>query len=107
MQILGNLRYGQVRYGCTSSSLCLKNIFWFIVAHIPDTFVPITTLSQSTMLILVQVVWTPFLSVKTCFYVSQELEKEQGDPKWLDIIEKDLHRQFPFHEMFAARGGHG
>lgn len=37
----------------------------------------------------------------------QELEREQGDPKWLDIIEKDLHRQFPFHEMFAARGGHG
>lgn len=37
----------------------------------------------------------------------EELEKEQGDPKWLDIIEKDLHRQFPFHEMFAARGGHG
>ncbi|XP_026061699.1 TBC1 domain family member 10A-like [Carassius auratus] len=36
-----------------------------------------------------------------------ELEQEQGDPKWLDIIEKDLHRQFPFHEMFAARGGHG
>ncbi|KAK7167797.1 hypothetical protein R3I94_002007 [Phoxinus phoxinus] len=37
----------------------------------------------------------------------EELELEQGDPKWLDIIEKDLHRQFPFHEMFAARGGHG
>ncbi|XP_016343293.1 TBC1 domain family member 10B [Sinocyclocheilus anshuiensis] len=37
----------------------------------------------------------------------EELEKDQGDPKWLDIIEKDLHRQFPFHEMFAARGGHG
>ncbi|RXN33666.1 TBC1 domain family member 10A-like protein [Labeo rohita] len=37
----------------------------------------------------------------------KELEQEQGDPKWLDIIEKDLHRQFPFHEMFAARGGHG
>ncbi|XP_041942292.1 TBC1 domain family member 10B-like [Alosa sapidissima] len=36
-----------------------------------------------------------------------ELEREPGDPKWLDIIEKDLHRQFPFHEMFAARGGHG
>ncbi|XP_043091403.1 LOW QUALITY PROTEIN: TBC1 domain family member 10A-like [Puntigrus tetrazona] len=36
-----------------------------------------------------------------------ELEQDQGDPKWLDIIEKDLHRQFPFHEMFAARGGHG
>ncbi|KAA0705653.1 TBC1 domain family member 10B [Triplophysa tibetana] len=37
----------------------------------------------------------------------EELEKDPGDPKWLDIIEKDLHRQFPFHEMFAARGGHG
>lgn len=37
----------------------------------------------------------------------QELEREPGEAKWLDIIEKDLHRQFPFHEMFAARGGHG
>uniref|UniRef100_H3AII0 TBC1 domain family member 10B n=1 Tax=Latimeria chalumnae TaxID=7897 RepID=H3AII0_LATCH len=36
-----------------------------------------------------------------------DLERQPGDPKWLDIIEKDLHRQFPFHEMFAARGGHG
>ncbi|KAG7322892.1 hypothetical protein KOW79_014238 [Hemibagrus wyckioides] len=37
----------------------------------------------------------------------QELDSECGDPKWVDVIEKDLHRQFPFHEMFAARGGHG
>ncbi|XP_037363150.1 TBC1 domain family member 10B [Talpa occidentalis] len=37
----------------------------------------------------------------------EELERATGDPKWLDVIEKDLHRQFPFHEMFAARGGHG
>ncbi|KAJ8245910.1 hypothetical protein GJAV_G00261600 [Gymnothorax javanicus] len=37
----------------------------------------------------------------------EALEREQGDPKWLDIIEKDLHRQFPFHELFVARGGHG
>ncbi|KAF7238847.1 TBC1 domain family member 10B [Varanus komodoensis] len=37
----------------------------------------------------------------------EELERQIGDPKWLDVIEKDLHRQFPFHEMFAARGGHG
>ncbi|XP_053550398.1 TBC1 domain family member 10B [Bombina bombina] len=36
-----------------------------------------------------------------------EMERQPGDPKWLDVIEKDLHRQFPFHEMFAARGGHG
>uniref|UniRef100_A0A8D0H448 TBC1 domain family member 10B n=1 Tax=Sphenodon punctatus TaxID=8508 RepID=A0A8D0H448_SPHPU len=37
----------------------------------------------------------------------EELDRQPGDPKWLDVIEKDLHRQFPFHEMFAARGGHG
>lgn len=41
------------------------------------------------------------------FFKPQELEREPGEAKWLDIIEKDLHRQFPFHEMFAARGGHG
>ncbi|XP_021239112.1 TBC1 domain family member 10B-like [Numida meleagris] len=37
----------------------------------------------------------------------QELERQPGEARWLDAIEKDLHRQFPFHEMFAARGGHG
>ncbi|KAK2819102.1 hypothetical protein Q5P01_024663 [Channa striata] len=37
----------------------------------------------------------------------QELDNHPGDPKWVDVIERDLHRQFPFHEMFAARGGHG
>ncbi|XP_076019786.1 TBC1 domain family member 10A-like [Genypterus blacodes] len=37
----------------------------------------------------------------------QELVDHPGDPKWVDVIEKDLHRQFPFHEMFAARGGFG
>lgn len=37
----------------------------------------------------------------------QKLDEQPGDPKWVDIIERDLHRQFPFHEMFAARGGHG
>ncbi|RXN37102.1 TBC1 domain family member 10A-like protein [Labeo rohita] len=37
----------------------------------------------------------------------QELDRQPGDPKWLDVIEKDLHRQFPFHEMFVARGGYG
>jgi len=47
--------------------------------------------------------------LKTClfFLLLQELERAPGEAKWLDIIEKDLHRQFPFHEMFAARGGHG
>ncbi|XP_041855820.1 TBC1 domain family member 10A-like [Melanotaenia boesemani] len=37
----------------------------------------------------------------------EELDSQPGDPKWLDVIEKDLHRQFPFHEMFVSRGGHG
>ncbi|CAL8277659.1 unnamed protein product [Merluccius merluccius] len=37
----------------------------------------------------------------------QDLDSQPGDPKWVDIIERDLHRQFPFHEMFVARGGHG
>lgn len=37
----------------------------------------------------------------------QELDEQEGDPKWVDVIEKDLHRQFPFHEMFVSRGGHG
>lgn len=37
----------------------------------------------------------------------QHFDEQPGDPKWVDIIERDLHRQFPFHEMFAARGGHG
>ncbi|KAM6902664.1 TBC1 domain family member 10A-like [Xenentodon cancila] len=37
----------------------------------------------------------------------QELDELPGEPKWVDVIERDLHRQFPFHEMFEARGGHG
>uniref|UniRef100_A0A3P9K2X0 TBC1 domain family member 10A n=1 Tax=Oryzias latipes TaxID=8090 RepID=A0A3P9K2X0_ORYLA len=37
----------------------------------------------------------------------QELDSQPGEPKWIDVIEKDLHRQFPFHEMFVSRGGHG
>uniref|UniRef100_A0A8C1Z736 TBC1 domain family, member 10Aa n=2 Tax=Cyprinus carpio TaxID=7962 RepID=A0A8C1Z736_CYPCA len=36
-----------------------------------------------------------------------ELDSMDGDPKWVDVIERDLHRQFPFHEMFVSRGGHG
>ncbi|XP_071618792.1 TBC1 domain family member 10A isoform X2 [Heliangelus exortis] len=36
-----------------------------------------------------------------------ELDLLPGEPKWLDVIERDLHRQFPFHEMFVSRGGHG
>ncbi|XP_052419414.1 TBC1 domain family member 10A [Carassius gibelio] len=37
----------------------------------------------------------------------EELDNMDGDPKWVDVIERDLHRQFPFHEMFVSREGHG
>ncbi|XP_071946290.1 uncharacterized protein [Antedon mediterranea] len=37
--------------------------------------------------------------------VFAELDAQKGDPKWVDQIEKDLDRQFPFHEMFAKGGG--
>uniref|UniRef100_A0A8C0GZS7 TBC1 domain family member 10C n=1 Tax=Chelonoidis abingdonii TaxID=106734 RepID=A0A8C0GZS7_CHEAB len=37
----------------------------------------------------------------------KELEQSPGDPQWLETIEKDIHRQFPFHEMFLSPEGHG
>lgn len=33
--------------------------------------------------------------------------QQTGDSRCIDDIKKDLHRQFPFHEMFQAKGGHG
>lgn len=36
-----------------------------------------------------------------------ELEMQPGDPRWIEDIKKDLHRQFPFHEMFMNSQGHG
>ncbi|KAK4015015.1 TBC1 domain family member 10A [Daphnia magna] len=39
--------------------------------------------------------------------VFDELLSQPGDPKWLDDIRKDLHRQFPMHEMFADSNGPG
>ncbi|MEQ2188507.1 hypothetical protein GOODEAATRI_015819 [Goodea atripinnis] len=51
----------------------------------------------------------PALRGRAWLYLSggKELDSQPGDPKWIDVIEKDLHRQFPFHEMFVSRGGHG
>ncbi|XP_060679523.1 TBC1 domain family member 10B-like [Hemiscyllium ocellatum] len=37
----------------------------------------------------------------------QRLVGAPADRQWLDAIEKDLHRQFPFHEMFVSREGNG
>ncbi|KAG8305225.1 hypothetical protein J6590_074416 [Homalodisca vitripennis] len=36
-----------------------------------------------------------------------ELCARPGDPRWVDDIRKDLHRQFPYHEMFVDQEGHG
>ncbi|KAJ1524080.1 hypothetical protein ONE63_010617 [Megalurothrips usitatus] len=36
-----------------------------------------------------------------------QLRHQEGDPRWVDDIRKDLHRQFPYHEMFAQQEGHG
>ncbi|KAK7499055.1 hypothetical protein BaRGS_00009602 [Batillaria attramentaria] len=36
-----------------------------------------------------------------------EYLRHSGDPKNIDDITKDLHRQFPNHEMFLSKGGHG
>lgn len=35
------------------------------------------------------------------------LVAQDGDPRWVDDIRKDLNRQFPFHEMFVDQEGHG
>uniref|UniRef100_F6WKC1 Rab-GAP TBC domain-containing protein n=1 Tax=Monodelphis domestica TaxID=13616 RepID=F6WKC1_MONDO len=37
----------------------------------------------------------------------QELLSAPGDPQWLEAIRRDLHRQFPLHEMFLSPQGHG
>ncbi|KAK7789461.1 hypothetical protein R5R35_005859 [Gryllus longicercus] len=36
-----------------------------------------------------------------------QLATQNGDPRWIDDIRKDLHRQFPYHEMFVDQDGHG
>ncbi|XP_061465511.1 carabin [Rhineura floridana] len=37
----------------------------------------------------------------------QELQEIPGDPQWVETITKDIHRQFPFHEMFLSPEGPG
>ncbi|KAH3891480.1 TBC1 domain family member 10B-like [Dreissena polymorpha] len=37
----------------------------------------------------------------------EEYCRAAGDQRCIDDIKKDLHRQFPLHEMFMARGGYG
>ncbi|XP_063220448.1 TBC1 domain family member whacked [Bacillus rossius redtenbacheri] len=35
------------------------------------------------------------------------LKQQKGDARWIDDIKKDLHRQFPYHEMFVDQEGNG
>uniref|UniRef100_A0ACB8G344 Uncharacterized protein n=1 Tax=Sphaerodactylus townsendi TaxID=933632 RepID=A0ACB8G344_9SAUR len=37
----------------------------------------------------------------------QELQEAPGDPQWIETITRDIHRQFPFHEMFSSPESHG
>ncbi|KAL0974205.1 hypothetical protein UPYG_G00217070 [Umbra pygmaea] len=37
----------------------------------------------------------------------QTLDSGSALQSWVEIIERDLDRQFPFHEMFLSRDGHG
>ncbi|XP_061582028.1 ecotropic viral integration site 5 ortholog [Cololabis saira] len=37
----------------------------------------------------------------------ESLDSQPGLQNWVDIIERDLDRQFPFHEMFLSKDGHG
>ncbi|XP_077466027.1 carabin [Stigmatopora argus] len=40
-------------------------------------------------------------------HLLQSLETRAALRKWVDIIHRDLDRQFPFHEMFLSKDGHG
>ena len=37
----------------------------------------------------------------------EDLLKQPGDQRVLDEITRDLHRQFPLHEMFEDKNGPG
>ncbi|XP_018524298.1 TBC1 domain family member 10A isoform X2 [Lates calcarifer] len=37
----------------------------------------------------------------------ESLDSQPALQSWVDVIERDLDRQFPFHEMFLSKDGHG
>ncbi|XP_035504938.2 ecotropic viral integration site 5 ortholog isoform X1 [Scophthalmus maximus] len=37
----------------------------------------------------------------------ESLDSQPALQSWVDLIERDLGRQFPFHEMFLCKDGHG
>ncbi|KAM9795348.1 uncharacterized protein tbc1d10c [Neosynchiropus ocellatus] len=40
-------------------------------------------------------------------HIYKTLDSAAARQHWVDIIERDLDRQFPFHEMFLSKDGHG
>ncbi|CAL8268851.1 unnamed protein product [Boreogadus saida] len=48
---------------------------------------------------------TQLMKDNTSLY--QSLDSRPALQSWVDIIERDLDRQFPFHEMFVSKDGHG
>ncbi|KAM9850153.1 uncharacterized protein tbc1d10c isoform 1-T2 [Aulostomus maculatus] len=40
-------------------------------------------------------------------HLYKSLDSQPALQNWVDIIERDLNRQFPFHEMFLSKDGHG
>ncbi|XP_053735623.1 ecotropic viral integration site 5 ortholog [Synchiropus splendidus] len=40
-------------------------------------------------------------------HIYQTLDSAAACQHWVDVIERDLDRQFPFHEMFLSKDGHG
>lgn len=41
------------------------------------------------------------------FSLCQSLVKAPDHQGWIEIIKRDTDRQFPFHEMFQSKDGHG
>ncbi|XP_069047472.1 uncharacterized protein tbc1d10c [Lepisosteus oculatus] len=39
--------------------------------------------------------------------IYEMLDSSEALQSWVDVIERDIDRQFPFHEMFLSRDGHG
>ncbi|KAG5263507.1 hypothetical protein AALO_G00265580 [Alosa alosa] len=39
--------------------------------------------------------------------VYQTLDEQEALQSWVDVIERDTDRQFPFHEMFLSKDSHG
>ncbi|CAL8327751.1 unnamed protein product [Gadus morhua 'NCC'] len=48
---------------------------------------------------------TQLMKDNTSLY--QSLDSRPALQSWVDIIERDLDRQFPFHEMFVSKDSHG